>query len=100
MKIDRFDHIVLTVKDVEVSLAFYCDVLGMERHTFADNRKAARFGNQKINFHSADGFSGLVAKTPTCGSADLCFISSTPVAQVIEVLKKNGVAIELGPIER
>ena len=50
MKIERIDHLVLTVKNVEISCAFYTKVLGMQEVTFQGGRKAVAFGNQKINF--------------------------------------------------
>lgn len=43
------DHLVLTVADVQKTIDFYCGVLGCEEVTFGDNRKAIRFGDQKIN---------------------------------------------------
>jgi catechol 2,3-dioxygenase-like lactoylglutathione lyase family enzyme len=55
--IDRFDHIVLNVKDVEASAAWYTEVLGMQREDFASRtgtRVAMRFGRQKINLRPVD----------------------------------------------
>ncbi|MGH7851894.1 MAG: VOC family protein, partial [Candidatus Binatia bacterium] len=49
MKIDSFDHIVFTVKDIDATCEFYTKVLGMEVVTFTQNRKALSFGSQKIN---------------------------------------------------
>ena len=49
MKIDRLDHLVLTVKDIEATCQFYTQVLGMEMITFGNGRKALAFGSQKIN---------------------------------------------------
>jgi catechol 2,3-dioxygenase-like lactoylglutathione lyase family enzyme len=49
MKIDRLDHIVLTVKNISKTCEFYATVLGMDVITFGDNRKALVFGSQKIN---------------------------------------------------
>ncbi len=51
MKIDSIDHLVLTVKDIEATCAFYGKALGMEVVTFAEGRKALAFGSQKINLH-------------------------------------------------
>jgi catechol 2,3-dioxygenase-like lactoylglutathione lyase family enzyme len=51
MRIDRLDHLVLTVADIEATCAFYRDVLGMEVVTFGAGRKALAFGRQKINLH-------------------------------------------------
>jgi len=37
MQIDRLDHLVLTVRDIKASVAFYTQVLGMRAITFGDN---------------------------------------------------------------
>jgi catechol 2,3-dioxygenase-like lactoylglutathione lyase family enzyme len=57
--VDRIDHIVLNVKDVEISVAWYLRVLGMEREEFGpENRTALKFGGQKINVRPADADPG------------------------------------------
>jgi catechol 2,3-dioxygenase-like lactoylglutathione lyase family enzyme len=100
MKIERLDHLVLTVADITKTCEFYEKVLGMETVTFGAGRKALSFGQQKINLHQAGMEFEPKAVRPTPGSGDLCFITSTPVAAVIEHLKKAGVAIEEGPVPR
>ena len=69
----------------------------MEVVTFGEGRTALRFGQQKINLHPADNIPGLVADKPTAGSGDLCFITETPIGEVVEHLKKNNVPIITGP---
>lgn len=100
MKIERLDHLVLTVADITRTCEFYENVLGMQTVTFGAGRKALSFGQQKINLHQAGKEFEPKAIRPTPGSADLCFIASTPVAAVIEHLKKEGVSIEEGPVPR
>jgi catechol 2,3-dioxygenase-like lactoylglutathione lyase family enzyme len=100
MKIERLDHLVLTVADIAKTCEFYEKVLGMETVTFGAGRKALSFGQQKINLHRAGQEFEPKAARPTPGSGDLCFITSTPVAAVILHLKKAGVAIEEGPVPR
>ena len=97
MKIARLDHLVLTVADIERTCAFYTRVLGMEVVTFGEGRTALRFGQQKINLHPADNIPGLVADKPTPGSADLCFITETPLAEVVEHLRRCEVPVVAGP---
>jgi len=65
MKIDGFDHVVLTVKDIEATCRFYVKVLGMEMVTFGENRKALSFGSQKINLQQLGRESTLRAEVPT-----------------------------------
>jgi catechol 2,3-dioxygenase-like lactoylglutathione lyase family enzyme len=100
MNIDRLDHLVLTVADIEKTIRFYVDVLGMEEVGFGEGRKALVFGRQKINLHprGAEVKPNAFAATP--GSADLCFIATTSLSQVADELRAHGVAVELGPVER
>src|SRR5204862_8322373 len=97
MNIARLDHLVLTVADIERTCAFYTQVLGMEVIRFGEGRTALRFGQQKINLHPAGNIPGLVADKPTPGSADLCFITAVPLAEVTAHLESCGVSIVAGP---
>ena len=100
MQILRLDHIVLTVADIELSCRFYEQVLGMRVVTFAGGRKALAFGEQKINLHQRGKEFEPKAHAPTPGSADLCFITATPVADVLVHLRACGVAVLEGPVAR
>lgn len=100
MKIDRLDHLVLTVRDVEATCAFYSRVLHMQPVTFAGGRRALSFGHQKLNIHPADAPVAPHALHPTPGSADLCFITATPIAEVVTHLQSLGVPITEGPVRR
>jgi len=100
MNIEAIDHIVLTVKDIDATCAFYTKVLGMHVTTFGDGRKALSFGAQKINLHQYGQEPEPKAKKPTPGSADLCFITAVPVFEVIEHLSASGVEILEGPVQR
>ncbi len=100
MRIDSLDHLVLTVADVAASCAFYQQVLGMEVVTFGAGRKALAFGTQKINLHQSGREFEPKAQRPTPGSADLCFLTSVPLAQVQAHLAACGVAVREGPVQR
>lgn len=97
--IDRIDHFVLTVKDIEASCRFYELVLGLRRVEF-DGRVALHFGKQKINLHRAGHEFEPKARQATPGSGDFCLIAATPLDDVIAHLKSNGVAIVLGPVPK
>lgn len=51
MRVDRLDHLVLTVASIEATVEFYTRVLGMEAVTFGPGRTALTFGTSKINLH-------------------------------------------------
>lgn len=98
--VDTIDHIVLTVRDVAASRAFYARIFGMTAVAFGDGRWALHFGNQKINLHEAGGAIMPRAAHPSPGSADLCFLTTTPLAAVGAHLAAEGVTLELGPVDR
>lgn len=100
IRIDHLDHLVLTVASIDESCDFYVRILGMSIETFGEGRKALTFGNQKINLHRAGYEFEPKAKRPTPGSADLCFVSTTSLDDVIAHLAAEGVAIEEGPVHR
>ena len=100
MKINRLDHLVLTVADIERTCAFYSKVLGFEVIHFGAGRVALGFGNQKINLHRVGNEFDPKADHPTAGSGDLCFIADTAIADVIRELNAAGVPIEQGPVDR
>jgi catechol 2,3-dioxygenase-like lactoylglutathione lyase family enzyme len=100
MKVDSIDHVVFTVKDINTTCEFYTKVLGMEVITFGQGRKALAFGSQKINLQHLGRESTLIAEKPTPGSADICFVTSVPVSNVIAHLNACGVRLVGGPVER
>ncbi|MBD0444436.1 VOC family protein [Acinetobacter nosocomialis] len=100
MKISHLDHLVLTVISIENTCNFYQTVLGFEVITFKGDRKALKFGNQKINLHQQGNEFKPKALQPTPGSADLCFISDTPISEVVAHLNQLNIQIEEGPVER
>lgn len=102
----RLDHLVLTVADIQATCDFYSSVLGCQivRFSGADGatRVALTIGDspQKINLHSAAQPFLPAAKVPQPGSADLCFITSTPLESVTEHLRSHQIPVNEGPVER
>ncbi len=99
MRIERLDHLVLTVRDIARTRAFYRDVLGVEPVQTGE-RWALHWGTEKINLHQQGHEFSPFAAEPTPGSADLCFTTSVPIRDVIAHLARHGVPILLGPVER
>jgi catechol 2,3-dioxygenase-like lactoylglutathione lyase family enzyme len=99
VKIERLDHLVLTVKNIEASCAFYSAALGMEVVASGAGRKALAFGSQKINLHEYGHEFEPKAHRPTPGSADLCFVTLIPLSDVRAHLDAAGVQIIEGPIK-
>ncbi|TCN00989.1 catechol 2,3-dioxygenase-like lactoylglutathione lyase family enzyme [Paenibacillus sp. BK033] len=100
VKIEALDHLVLTVANMEKTVAFYEKVLNMEVIVFGDNRKALLFGQQKFNLHEAGKEFEPKAKNPSPGSADFCLLTKTPIDEVIRHLAACEVPIEEGPVAR
>lgn len=98
--VERLDHLVLTVTDIEATAVFYERVLGMRIIRFAGGRYALQFGVQKINLHERGKEFEPKAERPTPGSADLCFIVETPIEEALAHLRACGVMVEEGPVQR
>jgi catechol 2,3-dioxygenase-like lactoylglutathione lyase family enzyme len=98
--IKSLDHLVLTVADMEATCAFYQRVLGFGVEKFGAGRVALTFGNQKINLHPLENTVDIIARVPTAGSGDLCFLTDTPIDDVKNHVESCQVAVEMGPLER
>ncbi len=100
MRVDRLDHLVLTVASIEATVEFYARVLGMGVVTFGAGRIALTFGTSKINLHETGKEFEPRASHPTPGSADICLIVDDGIADVVAQLAVAGVPVEAGPVER
>jgi catechol 2,3-dioxygenase-like lactoylglutathione lyase family enzyme len=93
---DSLDHLVLTVANIDITVDFYTEVLGMELF-IVDGRKALAFGEQMIKLQQRGHEVNPKAAHPTAG--DICFLTSTPIDEVIRHLNEQKVHIEEGPVE-
>lgn len=100
MKIERLDHLVLTVHDIDRTCEFYSRVLGMKAIAFQGGRIALQFGQQKLNLHAVGKEFEPKALNPTPGSVDLCLITQISLDEVIQHMKNCGVEILDGPVKR
>jgi catechol 2,3-dioxygenase-like lactoylglutathione lyase family enzyme len=96
LRVHTLDHLVLTVTDVEATVAFY-ERLGMRRDTFGEGRIALQFGTQKLNLHLSGAEIAPHASQPTPGSADVCFLIEGRLDDVLKELDAAGIPIESGP---
>lgn len=99
MKIDRFDHLVVTTRDLERCLHFYVDILGMELDA-RNGRYAVKFGRNKINIHRKKAEFLPAAANVTYGSQDLCLIAEGSIQQIRAEIEAKGYPIELGVVDR
>ena len=103
MKLEKIDHVVITVKDLKKTIDFYTNILGMKLEKFSsslDNnqfRYAVSFGSQKINIHEEKKPIKPNALNPSSGSMDICFISKNKINDWVHHLVKKGINIEIGP---
>ena len=100
MTLEKLDHLVLPVSDIDAVATFYTTYLGMEKRIFGDDRVALHFGDQKINLHPAGWDYEPKARVSIAGSADLCFIVSERVESLQAKLVQLGVEIIEGPVVR
>jgi catechol 2,3-dioxygenase-like lactoylglutathione lyase family enzyme len=103
--IDHLDHLVMTTAREAACVDFYTRVLGMQLETFVGGmppveRRAFKFGRQKINLHVQGAEFEPKAHLPVPGALDLCFIASIPLEGVIARLGESRWPIEKGPVLR
>lgn len=97
--VKSLDHVVLTVADIDKTVAFYQQHLGMKHEAFSSPkdpgvvRHALLFGSQKINLHKRGAEFEPKAQTVQPGSGDLCFITETPVDDVLAAFKRHDVDV-------
>ena len=93
--ISHIDHIVLTVADIERSVAFYVRVLGMQAVSFGNGRRALQFGQQKINLQTL----GMEPRNHAAvGAGDVCLITDWPTERVLARLAAESVPVLEGPV--
>jgi catechol 2,3-dioxygenase-like lactoylglutathione lyase family enzyme len=97
--LEHLDHLVLTVANIDATIDFYTEVLGMDVIQ-VEGRKALAFGIQRLNLHQRGHEFNPKAAHPTPGSADLCFLTTTALEDVVAYLTEQKVHIEEGPVER
>ena len=90
----------LIIWGFKATCRFYQQVLGMTPFTFGSGRTALSFGSRTINLHEAGKGDFPQAHNPLPGTADLCFLSRTPVVEMLDHLKANDVPVEEGPVRR
>lgn len=102
MPIKNIDHVVFTVENPEKTAEFYQNIMGMTPERFGANqeRLALKFGEQKLNLHPSAAPYKPHAAYPTAGGMDVCFITDTPLADAMAHVRKKGVTIEEGPVQR
>jgi catechol 2,3-dioxygenase-like lactoylglutathione lyase family enzyme len=99
MNVERIDHLVLTVRDVDETCNFYKDLLGMEVETISARRKALKFGNQKLNIHQKGRGFEAADQVSQPGAIDICFIVTDPIEQIKAELENKKIKIQ-GIVER
>jgi catechol 2,3-dioxygenase-like lactoylglutathione lyase family enzyme len=96
MKIERIDHLNITVADIDRSVEFYRRVLGMKTETIAAGRAALLFGQQKIHLDLAGSAMAMAGDKRM--PAHICFVTDSPVAEVKAHLERCGVPVRMeGP---
>lgn len=95
--ISAIDHIVLTVRDIDATAAFYKRVLDIDSVTFGAGRRALAIGDQKINLHTL----GMETRNHAAiGAGDICLLTDRPAGEVVDRLTRENVEINEGPVER
>ena len=96
MKIERIDHLNITVADIDRSIAFYEKVLGMDAEMIAEGRAVLLFGQQKIHLDLAGG--PMIQRAEPRMPAHICFVTDIPADEIKVHLTQCGVPVRMeGP---
>ena len=98
--VDSIEHLVLTVRDPDHAVRFYRRVLGFEEVRHEDDTRSLRFGDQRIELRTEEEDGGIAGSRPTWGSSDLCLVSRAPLEDWLDHLRRFGIPIALGPVDR
>ena len=102
--VNRIDHLVLTVDNIESSVRFYQRALGLEHERFSgpngEPRHALKFGEQKINLQDRTTQTPTKARNPTFGAGDFCLLAAGSLDEVIAHLAAENIVLEAGPVDR
>ena len=97
--VSSVDHFVLTVASIEATCDFYARALGFEVEVFGPQKRTAlKFGNQKINLHEVGREFVPRARVATAGSGDFCLLAETPVDEIADHLRSEGIKVIEGPV--
>jgi catechol 2,3-dioxygenase-like lactoylglutathione lyase family enzyme len=108
LHISLMDHIVLNVSNIDRSLHFYCDVLGLKAERVEDYRAGSvGFPSVRINEHTIIDLFPPERQAKFAGEGlapnmnHLCLCTENEdMDEVADYLKDQGLEIETGPIKR
>src|SRR5215469_5131426 len=98
------DHVGLKVGDMDRSLRFYCDGLGLELLRRSDKAPGVasaviRVGSQEMNLFSDPGFDAPTPAGNPSGMDHFCFeVENESVDELVAALGQGGIAVAKGPI--
>jgi catechol 2,3-dioxygenase-like lactoylglutathione lyase family enzyme len=99
LKLTGLDHIVLCVRDVERTIAFYRELLGMEPREERPGKWSLHFGGNKISLQDATA-NPEIARETAPGTGNFCVLTEEPVDRFVSVLRERGIEIVAGPDQR
>jgi len=103
--ISGFDHVAITVADIELTCAFYAKLFGARR--VAEYARAGKVlvrqiavGSAVLSIHQLGNGINLAAIRPTPGSADFCLRWNDSIASAAKLLRDHEIPIVEGPCAR
>ena len=99
MTIERVNHLILKVKDIDETCDFYQGILGMEVDLISARKRVLKFGSQKMTIHQKGRAFDAESQTPAPGPIDICFVVAESAGQIKTELGSKNIQIE-GEIQR
>ena len=92
-------HIVLCVRDIGRTIAFYEKALGMQPREERPGKWSLHFGSNKISLQDATSAPDI-ARSTVPGSGNFCLLTDVPVEDLASMLRDLRIDIIAGPAER
>jgi len=99
IELTALDHLVLCVRDVPATIAFYERVLGMTAREDRPGKWSLHFGDSKLSLQDAVA-SPSIARRTVPGSGNFCVLTASPMDEVLAHLAREAVPVVEGPGER
>lgn len=103
MEIINLDHFVLTVKDLDSSIKFYNQVIGLPiiQEQTNSNFASLKCGHSLLRLRKVENdVNAIVASKLVTGVYDFCLETNASVASIVANYNKHNIPIELGPVTK
>lgn len=99
MKVERIEHLMLAVNDIDETCNFYKSVFEVEVEEISARKKMLKLGGQTFSLHQKGREFAATAHLDIPGVVNICFKVGGSIEDIKKELEENNIPIQ-GMIER